>query len=117
MRRSRAHGGDTPARAVRAGRALAAIMAAIVVLTSCAGIPRDGSVQAGKADVVDESPTQVFLPSGPQRDASMESILLGFIGAASSPESNYEIAREFLTTDFSSNWDPTAGIIVWRKAP
>jgi len=94
------------------GRALAAIVAAVIVLTSCSGIPRDGSVRAGQADIDDESPAQVFLPSGPQRDASVESILLGFIDAASSPDSNYEIAREFLTTSFSSEWDPTAGVIV-----
>ncbi|MDH6235997.1 LpqB family beta-propeller domain-containing protein [Cryobacterium sp. CG_9.6] len=103
---------SVPTRATRIGRALAAVMAAVVVLSSCSGIPREGEVRAGQANVVDESPNQVFLPSGPQPDASIEAILLGFIDAASSPESNYEIAREFLTTSFSAEWDPTAGVIV-----
>ncbi|TDW30743.1 LpqB family beta-propeller domain-containing protein [Cryobacterium psychrophilum] len=101
-----------PIRAAGIGRALAAVVAAVIVLTSCGGIPREGNVRAGQADLVDESPAQVFLPSGPQRDASAESILLGFIDAASSPENNYAIAREFLTPSFSADWDPTAGVIV-----
>lgn len=96
----------------RAGRVLAVLAAGAIVLGGCAGIPREGSVKAGQADIIDESPAQVFLPSGPQKDASAESILLGFIDAASSPESNYAIAREFLTNDFGSSWEPTAGVTV-----
>jgi len=97
---------------IRAVRIAAALLAGALVLSGCAGIPREGGVKAGQPDVIDESPAQVFLPSGPQKDASAESILLGFVDAASSPESNYAIAREFLTSDFSSTWDPTAGVTV-----
>ncbi|WP_052542561.1 hypothetical protein [Cryobacterium roopkundense] len=96
----------------RAGRAVVTVLTAALVLSGCAGIPREGGVRAGQPDIIDESPAQVFLPSRPQKDASAQSILLGFVDAASSPESNYAIAREFLTSDFSSSWDPTAGVTV-----
>lgn len=96
----------------RTARCLVAVLTGALLLSGCAGIPREGLVQAGQPDIVDDSPAQVFLPSGPQKDASAESILIGFIDAASSPESNYAIAREFLTSDFSSSWDPTAGVTV-----
>jgi len=98
--------------AARVSRLILAVVLVGAVLTGCAGIPREGSVRAGQADIIDESPLQVFLPSGPQRDASIQSILLGFIDAASSPEGNYAIAREFLTTGFSATWEPTAGVTV-----
>ncbi|KFF59572.1 hypothetical protein JF66_10415 [Cryobacterium sp. MLB-32] len=96
----------------RTGRTVVALLVGALLLSGCAGIPREGGVRAGQPDVVDDSPTQVFLPSGPQRDASAEGILRGFIDAASSPEGNYAIAREFLTSDFTSSWDPSAGVTV-----
>jgi len=99
-------------RTARRTRLLLAVLTVGVLLTGCAGIPREGGVQAGQGEIIDESPAQVFLPSRPQKDASIQAILVGFIDAASSPESNYAIAREFLTSGFAAAWDPTAGVTV-----
>lgn len=96
----------------RSARALAVFVAAAVLLTGCMGIPRDGGVRDGQAAPPDDNPAPVFLPSKPRKDATPDAILRGFIDAASSPESNYAIAREFLTPDFSSTWEPDAGVIV-----
>ena len=96
-------------------RVLPALLVAIslaVGLGACTGIPRDGVVHAGNDIAPDDNPAPVFLPALPQKDASTESILRGFIDASSSPENNYDIARQFLTPAFRSSWDPTAGVTV-----
>ena len=93
--------------------AVAAVVAALAVLLSgCTGIPRDGGVRQGQAIEAGDSPAPVFLPSKPQKDASPEEILRGFIDAASSPENKYAIAREFLTPVFGAAWQPDAGVAV-----
>ncbi|TFD86911.1 hypothetical protein E3T51_10760 [Cryobacterium serini] len=83
-----------------------------VGLGGCTGIPRDGVVHAGNDIAPDDNPAPVFLPALPQKDASTESILRGFIDASSSPENNYDIARQFLAPAFQSTWDPTVGVTV-----
>ncbi|TFD48996.1 hypothetical protein E3T55_13260 [Cryobacterium frigoriphilum] len=94
-------------------RALVALVGvAALLLTACSGIPRDGGVHEGQADIPGDDPAPVFLPSGPQNDADMEAILRGFIDAASSPDSNYDIAREYLTPAYSEDWNPDTGVTV-----
>jgi hypothetical protein len=93
-------------------RVLAVLAAAAVLLSGCSGIPRSSGVHAGQAALPDDNPAPVFLPSRPRKDASPDAILRGFIDAASSPESNYAIAREFLTPGYSGSWDPNAGVTV-----
>jgi hypothetical protein len=69
-------------------------------------------VHEGQAAPQGDGPAAVFLPSRPQKDAPQESILRGFIEAASSPENKYAIAREFLTPGFREQWKPDAGVTV-----
>ncbi|TFD77356.1 LpqB family beta-propeller domain-containing protein [Cryobacterium fucosi] len=92
--------------------ALAGMLALALCLTGCSGIPRDGSVRAGQAAQPGDTPAPVFLPSRPQKDASQEGILRGFIDAATSPENDYEIAREFLAPSYSGSWSPESGVTV-----
>ncbi len=93
-------------------RAVAGLVALALLLAGCSGIPRDGSVRAGQAVQPGDTPAPVFLPSRPQKDASQEGILRGFIDAATSPENDYEIAREFLAPTYSGSWNPEAGVTV-----
>ena len=88
-----------------------AVLAAML-LSGCSGIPRSGAVQPGPAAPQGDTLTPIFLPSSPEKNASQESILRGFIDAASSPENNYEIAREFLAPTDSATWSPEAGVTV-----
>ncbi|RNE56794.1 LpqB family beta-propeller domain-containing protein [Cryobacterium tepidiphilum] len=98
---------------MRKRSALAAALVALAVsLTGCTGIPSDGRVHEGQAAPQGDGPAAVFLPSRPQKDATKEAILRGFIDAASSPENKYEIAREFLTPTFREEWKPDAGVTV-----
>lgn len=93
-------------------RAAAFLALLALVLSGCTGIPRSGGVRPGQNVEPGDSPAPVFLPSGPRAGASPESILLGFIDAASSPENKYAVAREFLTPRFSSTWNPDAGVTI-----
>ncbi|MFC5929173.1 hypothetical protein D6T64_14105 [Cryobacterium melibiosiphilum] len=95
------------------GRGLLALAGVLALLLSaCTGIPRGGGVHAGQADIPGDDPAPVFLPSGPQNDAGMEDILRGFIDAASSPDGNYDIARDYLTPAYSDDWNPDTGVTV-----
>jgi hypothetical protein len=87
--------------------------ALVLLLGGCSSIPRSGSVQAGRDAVAGENPAPIFLPFGPRADATMEEILAGFIDAATSPDNNYEIAREFLTPEFRNSWKSDTGVTVY----
>lgn len=93
-----------------ASLALVAICA--LVVSGCTGIPTSGGVQ--RSDVVVEPPAAdiEFLPASPVPGASPEAILRGFIDAASSPQNDYAVAREFLVTTLNEEWDPNARVIV-----
>ncbi len=91
-------------------------IAAVLVLAGCVGIPTSGGVREG--DVVhelDEIP-YALLPSGPQEDASQKEILTDFMQAATAPEGNYEIARQFLAPAAAETWNPNGSTLI-REGP
>jgi hypothetical protein len=98
----------------RRWRAVSVALVAIgtLVVSGCTGIPTSGGVQ--RSDVVVEPPAAdiEFLPASPVPGASPEAILRGFIDAASSPQNDYAVAREFLATTLNAEWDPNARVIV-----
>ncbi|WP_213814304.1 LpqB family beta-propeller domain-containing protein [Glaciihabitans sp. dw_435] len=90
--------------------ALALITA--VILAGCVGIPSSGQVNGGGVITeIDDFPFAV-LPSGPQQDATQQEILTDFMQAATSPEGNYEIAKQFLTADAAEKWNPNAHLLI-----
>jgi hypothetical protein len=97
----------------RSRLAVVVVAALVLLLGGCSSIPRSGSVQAGRDAVTGENPAPIFLPFGPRADATMEEILAGFIDAATSPDNNYEIAREFLTPEFRNSWKSDTGVTVY----
>ncbi|MCS4276724.1 hypothetical protein M2390_001918 [Mycetocola sp. BIGb0189] len=101
---------STPWR--RRGTALVGAVIALLLVSGCATIPRGGGVNAGHAVDRPEGPEVVFLARGPEKDASREEILTGFIEAAASPAGNYATAREFLTATLAGSWKPDARAIV-----
>jgi hypothetical protein len=88
--------------------AVAAATVASLLLAGCGGIPTSGSVGAGQLIDEEEAPTIGYLPSGPQDGATPAEILNGFITAATSPQENFAIAREFLTGPLEDEWEPNA---------
>lgn len=96
----------------RLGAAIALALVGVLLAAGCAGIPRSGEVHAGENITVDGDLELDFLPSSPQKNASTEMILRGFIDAASSPIGEYAIAREFLAPSFASQWKPNVATTI-----
>lgn len=83
-----------------------------IALSGCATIPGSGKVQAGLSDLEQAEQFYQFTATGPVLDASQEDAVRGFVAAAVSSVDNYAVAREFLTTDYASQWDPYFGVLV-----
>jgi len=96
----------------------AALLAVILVLlTSCAQIPRSGPV--GKS--TDESAGKpnnapVFFPVAPRAGASPEAVIEDFYLAGSGYEDDYAVARQYLTQASSVQWKPDRRVLVFRSA-
>lgn len=98
--------------------ACAAVLATILLLlTSCAQIPRSGPV--GKS--TDESAgnpnnAPVFFPSAPRPGAGPEAVIEDFYQAGSGYEDDYAVARQYLTQASSVTWKPDQRVLVFRSA-
>lgn len=91
-------------------------LVAVLMLAGCASIPSTGQVNAG-IELSDSNAIELdILARGPQDGDSQEQILQGFLAAAASPQLDYRIAREFLTTNFSKDWKPDSGTTVDQAA-
>lgn len=101
-------------RSARLGKRLAAVLALSLaaLLSGCAGIPQSGAPQIGKVVPADGDPEVEFLAVGPEKDATQEQIVRGFIDAASSPRDDYATAREYLSPSIRSEWNPDASVLV-----
>ncbi|MEL5992008.1 GerMN domain-containing protein [Microbacterium phosphatis] len=97
----------------RGGRAAALLLALLLVVTGCTGLPTSGEVHAGKEPgaVAEELPTR-FFAGAPSPGATPEEIVTGFIEASISPLDSWEIARMYLGGELKQSWRPEAGVIV-----
>lgn len=95
-------------------RVLLALVAMLLPLTlvGCVSVPTNGPVLEGQ--VIDPEVRQdiTFLPSPPQRDADPETILQGFIDAATGTEDNYAVARQYLMPEFAERWQPQQSVLI-----
>lgn len=94
--------------------ALAAVTALVLAaLAACASIPDSGPVrQGGPVAQVNDPLDLDFNPSPPEKGASQQRIVQGFIDAASSPKNNFQIAREYLTHAMAASWNPDESVTV-----
>jgi hypothetical protein len=100
----------------RQSSAVLLVLFLISALTACVGIPTSGSVIVGQA--LDEEGTGdfEFLPFEPVAGASQEEILRGFVAAFTGSADDYEVARQFLSTGFSDEWNPRSNVTVRTAA-
>lgn len=90
-------------------RWLAAML--VLLLTACAQIPSTGPVE--EVPVTAEPPGIEIAPQPPQGGASPNRILEGFLLAMADPDSDYEVAREYLTAEASAEWMPGESTMVY----
>lgn len=101
-----------------ARRASAAIaLAAVVALAGCGGIPTSGPVEAGQQFDTGTATDFVFRGFGPEKDASQQQILEGFIKAFNGPQGDYAVARQFLSSSFTKEWDPRKSVLIRTGSP
>lgn len=86
-------------------------VATALSLASCVGIPSSGGVKQGAALTASDTSTIEFFPAGPAENASQEQILRGFLEAASGPQNDYAVARQFLSPEFQAKWDPNTAVL------
>ncbi|WP_210506459.1 LpqB family beta-propeller domain-containing protein [Naasia sp. SYSU D00057] len=103
---------------MRTPRLLRAAVAAVaaLVLAGCATIPSSGPVREGNPVERGEDLGFAFRPQGPEEGDTPSEILAGFIAAGAGPQDNYQVAREFLTRDLATEWNPAAGVLIHGRA-
>ena len=97
---------------------LAALTAAILLLSGCAQLPRSSEVKTGP-DLKSGLTTDYlyYSPNGPNEGDDQQQIINGFLNAATGPQNDYQIAREYLTTDFSGKWSPNDEVLIQESRP
>jgi hypothetical protein len=84
----------------------AALMLSALVLAGCGGIPTSGSPVTSNV-IDDDFELEIGdAPQGPREGATQEEILTDFISAATNPQGDFQVARQFLAADFSTEWNP-----------
>jgi len=82
------------------------------VLAGCVRIPLDGDVSTVAIADIEGGDQLIVVPEGPVDGASPREILRGFVLAGRGPQNGYEVATEFLTDAFATEWWPSGGVIV-----
>ena len=98
----------------RAGAALLALI--LLLLTSCAQIPRSGPVGKSTDESAGNPNAPVFFPAAPRAGAGPEAVIEDFYLAGSGYEDDYAVARQYLTQASSVTWKPDQRALVFRKA-
>ncbi|MCX8452543.1 LpqB family beta-propeller domain-containing protein [Paenarthrobacter ureafaciens] len=98
-------------------RAFVAMLAILMVLlASCAQIPRSGPVGKSKDEGAGNANAPVFFPAAPRAGASPEAVIEDFYMAGSGYEDDYPVARQYLTQAQSVTWRPDKRALVFREA-
>ena len=96
---------------------LAALLGACLVLTGCGvGMPDSGPVHETSATGSDRDDGSVNIrPLRPGKGDTPEQIVTGFIDAMrATPAITTSVARQFLTQQASTTWQPTGMVIYGR---
>ena len=97
--------------------AIAVMVFAVPLLAACVGIPRSGSVFVGD-EVSQKDPGGIeYIVDGPGDGDSVEEILRGFINAFRGSSGDYDVARQFLSSQFVNDWDPRESVLLHSGAP
>lgn len=91
---------------------LAAVLALLMTLTACAGLPSESAVKPGLA--LGPGPGEPFRIDydGPRAGASQNDIVRGFLRAGAGFENDHEVARQFLTARLAEKWVPERKVVV-----
>jgi hypothetical protein len=92
--------------------------ALVLALTGCASLPMAGPVRIGPDLVPTTDGESVYYsPSSPVDGATQAEILSGFIAAGTGPQNDYAVAREYLSEEIRSSWNPNQEVLIQRSSP
>ncbi|GAA2008065.1 LpqB family beta-propeller domain-containing protein [Brevibacterium samyangense] len=91
---------------------VAGALAAVVLVSGCASIPSGGGVGVIPLDDTDSAVQSQIDAEGPAEGDGPDEIVRGFLAAGSGYADDFEVARSFLTEDFSTEWNPFANVTV-----
>lgn len=97
-------------------RARIGVVCAALALTGCAGIPHGGSVHIGRPipapGGLDDVDVRV-LPAAAQPGLPPNDVVRGFLRAVVNADSNYDIARSYLTRRAAASWHAGGGVTTY----
>lgn len=89
---------------------VAVLVGIVLLLAGCSTIPSSGTVQAGTTEAPNGT-SIVYVPNPPASGANQREIVAGFLTAASGG-GRFAVAKEYLTDDFATRWNPTSRVLV-----
>ena len=104
---------------MRKSALIALLLSVALAITGCAQLPRSSEIKTGP-DLQSglSSDYLYYSPSGPNDGDDQTAIINGFINAATGPQNDYQIARQYLSRDFTSKWNPSDGVLIQEtRAP
>ncbi|HHU38132.1 MAG TPA: hypothetical protein GXZ45_02430 [Propionibacterium sp.] len=96
-------------------RLLAVLIALVLALTACSGVPTEGPVERVSAAPGRLNPGVEIAPAPPGRNATPITVVEGFLHAMASYQPNYSVARAYLTAEASRLWSPEAGVRIYAE--
>jgi hypothetical protein len=93
-------------------------MLSILALAACAQLPRSSEIKVGPETKGDLSSDYLYYsPPGPSTGETQQDVLNGFINAGTGPQNDYASAREYLTQDYKTKWNPNKEVLIQQGNP
>ncbi|MDF1488441.1 GerMN domain-containing protein [Tessaracoccus caeni] len=92
-------------------RIVVAVSLALLLGAGCAELPTSGPVE--QIEMVLKPPSVDIAPEPPSEDMTPEQLIDGFLLAMADPESDYAVARQYLTAQAEAQWQPTSGAVIY----
>lgn len=99
-------------------KAISLVLSFVLLVSGCAQLPRSSEIQSGpdlKSGLT--SDYLYYSPSGPTAGDDQLAIINGFLNAATGPQNDYSVAREYLSTNFQSKWNPSNEVLIQDSRP
>ncbi|PRA01503.1 hypothetical protein CQ010_02705 [Arthrobacter sp. MYb211] len=96
-------------------RVLTIVFTGLLILSSCAAIPRNSTVQKIEAES-DQGESQPFRfdAQGPTEGADARRIVEGFVEAGRSVLEDYALSREFMTPELGADWRGNTRTLIYE---
>ncbi len=92
-------------------RLISVLLVAMLALSACTTIPDSGPVEEIPIEAVPRGAE--FAPEPPSQDVDPVGLVEGFLQAMADPDSNYAVARQYLTSQAAAQWQPELEVRIY----